>query len=127
MRKILFLIFLILISINPAHAIKIGLQTDVSAAGIGVSTDGVIINARSNRTVTELKGMKGYLIVPRSNNRMAIKNKDGYFEINTDRIVIKPNSTGFVCAKRKWYRGILIIQARNNALTVINELDLENS
>ena len=126
MRKILFLIFLFLICINPAHAIKIGLQTDVNAAGIGISTDGVIINARTNRTVTELKGMKGYLIVPRSGNHMAIKNRDGYFEINTDRIVIKPNSAGFVCAKRKWYRGNLIIQARNGALTVINDVDLEN-
>lgn len=126
MRKILFLIFLFLAFINPAHAIKIGLQTDVNAIGIGVSTDGVIINARTNHTVTELQKMKGYLIVPRNNNRMAIKNKDGYFDINTDRIVIKPTSAGFVSAKRKWYRGILIIQARNNTLTVINDIELED-
>lgn len=126
MRKILFLIFLILFFVNPAHAIKIGLQTDVNAVGVAVSTDGVMINARTNRMVTELKGMKGYLIVPRSNNRMLIKSKNGTQDIDTDRIVIKPTSAGFVCAKRRWYRGILIIQARNNALTVINDIDLEN-
>ena len=126
MRRLLFLVFLFLTFINPAQAIKIGLQTDVNAAGIGVSVDGVIINARTNRTVTELKGMQGYLIVPKSNNRMAIKNKNGSFDIDSDRIVIKPSGAGFVCAKRKWYRGILIIQARNNSLTVINDVELED-
>jgi len=126
MKKLLLLIFLFLVVVLPANAIKIGLQTDVNSAGIGTSVDGVIINARTNRTVAELKAMKGYQIVPRSNNKMAIKSRDGYLEIDSDRIVIKPQSAGFVCAKRRWYRGILIIQSRNNALTVINDIDLEN-
>ncbi len=110
---------------NPALAIKIGLLTDVSAAGVGTSSDGVIIDARTNRTVTELKQMKGYLIVPR-NNHMAIKINGEYKDINSDRIVIKSANSGFVSTKKKWYRGHLIIQNRNGRLTVINDVDLES-
>lgn len=126
MKKFLFLIFLFLVFVCPANAIKIGLQTDVTSANIGTSVDGVIINARTNRTVTELKGMKGYQVIPRSHNKMALKSRNGILEIDSDRIVIKPQTAGFVCAKRRWYRGILIIQSRNNSLTVINDIDIEN-
>lgn len=125
MKNWLFVLFLLIFSVNPAFAIKIGLLTDVNAAGIGTSADGVIIDARTNKTVTELKQMKGYLIVPRG-NQMSIKVNGEYKDINSDRIVVKSYSNGFVSTKKKWYRGNLIIQNRNGRLTVINDIDLEN-
>ncbi len=125
MKNWLLVLFFLIFSVNPAFAIKIGLLTDVSAAGVGTSSDGVIIDARTNRTVTELKQMKGYLIVPR-NKHMAIKINGEYKDINSDRIVVKSVNSGFVSTKKKWYRGHLIIQNNNGRLTVINDVDLES-
>lgn len=125
MRILILALCFFICSVSPVFAIKIGLETDVSKTGIGTSGDGVIIDARTNRMVTELKQMKGYLIVAK-NNKMAIKIDGEFKEIDSDRIVIKSGQDGFVSAKRRWYRGILIIQNRNGKLTVINDVDLEN-
>lgn len=125
MRKLLLALCFIIFSVNPVFAIKIGLLTDVSSAGVGTSGDGIIIDARTNRTVTELKQMKGYLIVAR-NKKMAIRINGEYKDINSDRIVIKSSQDGFVSTKKKWYRGNLIIQNNNGKLTVINDVDLES-
>lgn len=125
MKNLLLALCLFLCSVNPVFAIKIGLLTDVSSAGVGTSGDGVIIDARTNKTVTELKQMKGYLIVAR-NKKMAIRINGEYKDINSDRIVIKSSQDGFVSTKKKWYRGNLIIQNNNGRLTVINDVDLES-
>lgn len=125
MRILILALCFFICSVSPVFAIKIGLETDVSKTGIGTSGDGVIIDARTNRMVTELKQMKGYLIVAK-NNKMAIKIDGEFKEIDSDRIVIKSGQDGFVSAKKRWYRGILIVQNRNGKLTVINDVDLEN-
>lgn len=127
MKKILNIIALTIITIfiaTPVHAIKIGLQTDVNSAAIGTSVKGTIINANTNHTVCDLEAMKGYIIKPH-NNYMAISYKGKFFKIDSDNIVIKPTTAGFVSAKGKWYRGIIIIRNRNGKLTVINDITLE--
>lgn len=68
--------------------------------------------------------MKGYEIKP-YHNLMAINYKGTYYKIESDNIVIKPASAGFVSAKGKWYRGNIIIQNKNGKLTVINNVPLE--
>ncbi len=125
MRNLLLALFLFIFSMNPVFAIKIGLLSDVSSAGVGTSGDGVIIDARTNRTVAELKQMKGYMIVARK-NKIAIRINGKYQDINSDRIVIKSGQDGFVSTKKRWYRGNLIIQNYNGKLTVINDVDIEN-
>ncbi len=125
MRSLLLALFLFIFSVNPVFAIKIGLLSGVSSAGVGTSGDGVVIDARTNRTVAELKQMRGYMIVARK-NKMAIKINGKYEDINTDRIVIKSGQDGFVSTKKRWYRGNLIIQNYNGKLTVINDVDIEN-
>lgn len=125
MRILLLALCLCICTVNPVFAIKIGLLTDVSSAGVGTSGDGVIIDARTNHALVELKQMKGYLIVAKK-DRMAIRVNGEYKDINTDRIVIKSSQDGFVSTKKRWYRGKLIIQNRNGRLTVINDVDLEN-
>lgn len=122
-KKIL-LILTILIFANPCHAIKIGLQTEVGSASVGTSVKGTIIDANTNKTVCDLDAMKGYEIKP-YHNLMAINYKGTYYKIESDNIVIKPTSAGFVSAKGRWYRGNIIIQNKNGRLTVINNVPLE--
>ena len=69
--------------------------------------------------------MKGNEIIPYKNT-MAIRLNGTFYQIYSDNIVIKPAEGGFVSAKRKWYRGFLMIQNRNQKLTVINNVDLED-
>ena len=119
------ILFLTQFFANPCFAIKIGLQTDVQSAGIGTSVKGVIIDANTNHSVCDLEAMKGYEIKP-YHNLMAIRYNGKYYKINSDNIVIKTTAPGFVSAKSKWYRGIIMIQNKNGKLTVINNVPLED-
>ena len=114
-----------LLSINPSYAIKIGLITDASQIGVGSSNATSIIDANTNKTVCKIDAMKGYEIIPYKNT-MAIRLNGKFYQIYSDNIVLKPAKGGFVNAKRKWYRGYLIIQNKGNKLTVINNVDLED-
>uniref|UniRef100_UPI004028449E SpoIID/LytB domain-containing protein n=1 Tax=Candidatus Stercorousia sp. TaxID=3048886 RepID=UPI004028449E len=128
MKKIVLLFAILLFNIvfaSPSFAIKIGLQTEVTSSAIGTSVKGTIIDANTNHTVCDLDAMKGYEIKP-YHNLMAILYKGTYYKINSDNIVIKPLSPGFVSAKGKWYRGIIMIQNKNGKLTVINNVPLED-
>ena len=102
---------------SPCYAIKIGLQTTVDSASIGTSVKGIIIDANTNHSICDLEAMKGYEIKP-YHNLMAIQYKGKFYKVNSDNIVIKPTSAGFVSAKGHWYRGIIMIQNKNGKLTV---------
>lgn len=129
MKRILLLSTVLLLAIfstsNPSYAIKIGLQTGVDRIGIGSSNNTSIIDANTNRTVCKVDAMKGYEIIPYKNT-MAIRLNGKFYQIYSDNIVLKPAEGGFVSAKRKWYRGFLMIQNRNQKLTVINNVGLED-
>lgn len=128
MKKVVLLFSILLFNIvfaSPSFAIKIGLQTEVTSSAIGTSVKGTIIDANTNHTVCDLDAMRGYEIKP-YHNLMAILYKGTYYKINSDNIVIKPLSPGFVSAKGKWYRGIIMIQNKNGKLTVINNVPLED-
>ena len=125
-KKILFIFFIaILWSCNPANAIKIGLQTDVNSAGVGASVDAVIIDANTNKTVCNLDAMRGYEMRPYK-DKIAIKYEGKYYKIDSNNIVLKTETEGFVSVKGKWYRGILIIRNRNGKLTVMNDVGIED-
>ena len=127
MKKFLLYIFLIvgLLSANPCYAIKIGLQVNASWVGVGSSGATSLIDANTNKTVTKIAGMKGYEIVPYKNT-MAIKLDGKFYQIYSDNVVLKPPTNGFISAKNKWYRGYLIIQNKNQKLTVINNVGMED-
>ncbi len=128
MKKIIILFSILifnLIFINPCFAIKIGLQTDVDSAAIGTSIEGKIIDANTNHTICDLEAMKGYVIKP-YHNLMAILYNGTYYKINSDNIVVRTFDKGFVSAKGKWYRGVIMIQNKNGKLTVINNVPLED-
>ena len=128
MRKINLIFIAILIMLlgaMPSHAIKIGIITNASRIGVGSSKETSIIDANTNKTVCKIDAMKGYEIIPYK-NKMAIRINGKFYQIYSDNVVLKPAKDGFINAKRKWYRGFLMIQNRNNKLTVINNVDLES-
>lgn len=129
MKRALFsaaIIFMLSIpAANPCYAIKIGIQTGVDKIGIGASAETSLIDANTNKTVMTFEAMKGYEIIPYKNT-MAIALKGKFYQIYSDYVVLKAPPGGFVSAKGKWYRGLLIIQNKNKKLTVINDIDLED-
>lgn len=128
MRKFLILTVLLLTQFafaNPCFAIKIGLQTGVEKTYIGTSTKGQIINGRTNKLLYQMASMKAYELKPYK-NLIAIKILGKYFNLDTDYIVIKPEGSGFISVKKKWYRGFFIVYNHNGVLTVINKLDIED-
>ena len=127
-KKIIVLLSTFVLNIlfsSPCFAIKIGLQTETSSSAIGTSVKGTIIDANTNRTICDLDAMKGYEIKP-YHNLMAILYNGTYYKIDSDNIVVKTLTPGFVSAKGKWYRGIIMIQNKNGKLTVINNVSLED-
>ena len=111
--------------VPPCFAIKIGLITNVNRTSIGTSTAGQIINARTNKYLYSLTKMQPYELRAYKNS-IAIKISGDYFDLKTDYIVIKPDSGGFISAKKKWYRGFFIVYNREGALTIINKVEIED-
>jgi len=128
MKKILVLFTILLLNIlavNPCHAIKIGLHTGVDSVGVGTDIDGRMISMHTNKTVSIVKGMKGYYLVPYK-NEIAILNQGDIYPLHTDALVLRPDNDGFVSTKGRWYRGKLIVKNINGGLTVINDIGLED-
>lgn len=128
MKKFLILTVIFFIQIAsaiPCFAIKIGLVNSVNQASFGTSTQGQIINARTNRLLYTTTKMKPYEIRAYKNS-IAIKILGEYFDLKTDYAVIKPDSGGFISTKNKWYRGYFIVYNHGGALTIINHVDIED-
>ena len=127
MKKVGVLITFIcmLIFIQPAQAIKIGLLTNVETVRLGTSTYAPIINSRTNKTVYMLDPMRNYEFKAYNNN-ILIKIGGKYYSLDADEIAVKPNDGVFVSAKNTWYRGIFIIKNINGLLVLINNLDIES-
>lgn len=128
MKKILVLlsVFLIqLIFILPCFAIKIGLVNFADRVNIGTSSQGQIINARTNRLIYTLPAMKAFEFKAYKKS-IAIKISGEYYDLRTDYAVIKPDSKSFISIKGKWYRGFFIMYNQNGTLSVINQIDIEN-
>ena len=128
MKKIIITLSILIINFiltNSAHAIKIGLLTQVEQAGVGTNVAGRMIDTNTNKTVCTSDAMKGYILVPYK-NEIAIK-KDGHFYgLGTGSIVLRPDKVGYVSTKGKWYHGKLMIKNIGGKLTVINDIELED-
>jgi len=124
MRRVFILLVLYILIAAPCFAIKIGLQTRVNKTYIGASTPAEIIDVKTNKLLYVMDKMKGYELKP-YHGMIAIKIDGQYRKIKTDQIVIKPEDNGFISVKRKWYRGHFKIINDGNALTVMNDISLE--
>ena len=120
----IFTFLLMLFLVQPAFAIKIGLQTQVGRTFIGASTQAQIIDCRTNKLIFVMDKMKGYEFKP-YHGIIAIKVDGQFKKIKSDKIVIKPEEGGFVSVKRKWYRGHFMLTNDGMGLTVINDIPIE--
>ena len=123
-RRLFILFFTYLIIVAPCYAIKIGLQTRVNKTYLGASTTAEIIDVKTNKLLYVMDKMKGYEFKPYK-DVIAIKIDGQYRKIKTNQIVIKPEEEGFVSVKRKWYRGHFKLINDGGALTVMNDIPLE--
>lgn len=123
-RRALVLIFTFIVFIQPCFAIKIGLQTHVNKTFIGASTQAQIINCDTNKLIFVMEKMKGYEFKPYK-DVIAIKVDGKWMKIKASKIVIKPEPSGFVSVKRKWYRGHFKVINDGLGLTVMNDIELE--
>jgi len=110
--------------VQPCFAIKIGLQTEVRRTFVGASTQAEIIDCHTNKLIFNMEKMKGYEFKPYK-NFIAIKVDGKFRKINSNKVVIKPSSGGFVSVKRKWYRGEFMLYNDGDGLTVINDIPIE--
>lgn len=125
-KFILIGLFFILCSVSqPAFAIKIGLNDGISESYVATSSAGTLVDGQTNNPIIKLQGMKKYTLKTNPNG-IAIKINGQFYNLGTNSISVCPSANGFVSTKNKWYRGKLIVNQRDNGLTVINELTLED-
>ena len=122
--KVVLILIACLVFSQPCFAIKIGLQTEVRHTFIGSSTQAEIIDCHTNKLVFYMDKMKGYEFKPYK-DFIAIKVDGKFRKINSNKIMIKPSSDGFVSVKRKWYRGDFMLYNDGDGLTVINDIPIE--
>ena len=127
MKKFIVIILsLICISCSnqKSEAVKIGLITDADLTYIAATTNAQIINPNTNRLIYTLLPMKLYKVKP-TGHSIAIEVNNQFYDLGTNSIVIKNTAAGFLCTKKRWYRGEFIINNNNNSLTLINNITLE--
>lgn len=128
MKKFLVLLITLLIQFifnSPCFAIKIGLVNYAHRVCVGTSQEGQIINGRTNRLLYTMPSMRAFELRP-YNNSIAIKIGNDYFNLKTDYAVIRTRPGAFVSVKGKWYRGSFVVYNRNDSLTIINKVDIED-
>ena len=125
MRKVFFLFIIYFIFLNPAHAIRIGLQEGVRSTYVGSSKVANIIDGQTGKTLYTMKPLTAYTIKPYKNIFSITINHKNY-KLNTNYIIVRSDEEkNFVATKRKWYRGELIVYNVDKKITVINKLPLE--
>ena len=125
--NIVFLItlFLIILTIQQAQAIRIGLAEGIKKTYIGSTQNASFRDARTGKLLFVSRSFFPYQIKAYDNS-IAIKVKGKYYDCQTNAIYIEnPEHKGFLATKRKWYRGDMAIYNINNTLTVVNFLPLE--
>lgn len=121
------LLTIIFCFIQPVYAIKIGLSTDMSTIKVSASEEAQMIDTKTNKQVCIIRKLLMYEVIPNGENSMIVRSNYGQCTVHATEVVLKPlDEQACVFTKDKWYRGILRIQNRNNSLTVINEVCMEN-
>jgi len=125
MKKILLTILLYFLLITPSFAIRIGLQDGVNYAVVGTSVEGGIADRNTNKILLRTTARKPYEIRPYE-GILAVRIDGRFYKLKTNIISVQtPEYKYFVSAKRRWYRGELIVANLNGKLVVINNLPLE--
>lgn len=124
LRKILLIFFILCLFCNQADAIKIGLQTNTKNVKIASSVYADVYDGLRNSYIYEFKPMKVYEIRTKG-RELAVYVDRKETLLNTNQLIIKTRTPGFLCQKKSWYRGNFIINNMGKTVTLINELPLE--
>lgn len=127
MKRFILSICLIFVFILPSYAIKIGLYTGQQSVMVSASDEAQMIDVKTNKQVCVIRKMLMYEITPLEDDKMIVRSNWGQCTVYTNNAVIKPlNQEACVFTKGNWYRGILRVENRNNSISVINDVCLEN-
>ena len=123
--NIILLAFLLLVFINQAFAIRIGLDEGVKKTYLGSSQNASFRDANTGKLLFISRSFSPYSIKAYGNS-IAIKVKGRYYDCSTNAIYVEnPEHKGFLATKKRWYRGDMVIYNIQGALTVVNTLPLE--
>lgn len=125
LKKFIIILFIFFTLSLRAEAIKIGLQTSVKEVKIASSVSAEIYDTFHNKVLYEIKPMKIYTFKPSAREVHVIADRKD-IGLDTNQIAIRPKEAGFLCQKRAWYRGEFIIYNLGNALTLVNNVKLED-
>ena len=127
MKRFILIAFLIFLTIQPAHAIKIGLIQGENKAYFGIATEGQIVDTQTSKQIIPLCKLTTYEIKAKRNHIEIRTEDDEKCKIEQDRITIRTfNPNSYICIKQKWYRGTIHIINNDGDLTVINDVGIED-
>ena len=127
MKRFILLAFLIFLTVQPAHAIKIGLIQGENKAYFGIATEGQIVDTQTSKQIIPLCKLTTYEIKGKRNHIEIRTEDDEKCKIEQDRITIRTfNPNSYICIKQKWYRGTIHIINNDGDLTVINDVGIED-
>jgi stage II sporulation protein D len=124
MKRIILLVLCFIIFQLPTFAIKIGLIDSTDKVIVGTSNRGMFVNPYNNKMIYETIGMQAYELKAHKDT-IAIKIDKSYYDLGSEYVVLRTDS-GFVSAKNRWYRGLLMIYNKSGRLVVVNKVDIED-
>ena len=123
-RKIFLTLFILTFFCTRADAIKIGLKTNAKNVKIASSVSAEVYDKHRNNLLFEMNAMHVYEFKTKGNQLTVNINREET-NLNTNQIIIKTKTPGFLCQKKSWYRGEFIVKNIGKDITLINELPLE--
>lgn len=122
--KLCLVLFFMCVFSLEAHAIKVGLITNTKSVQFASSVPAEIYDGYKDQVLYEITPMKVYQIKTKGSDLSILINKKNV-SLGSDRIYVRTKEPGFLCSKRAWYRGDFIFQNRENGITLINDIELE--
>ena len=123
-KQILLIIMFLSVMPLRAEAMKIGLLDGVKEAAIATSTTGILVNAADNNPFYKIAPMKAYMFKAKGDG-LSVSINGRFYNLNVPKVIIKPTEKGYVSAKKRWYRGELIVYNIDKKLVVINDVPIE--
>ena len=127
MRNIIFLLFAMILFIQPAFAIKIGLSVNDDKVYVGTATEGQIVDTMTSRQIIPICKLTTYEIKVKKNHFEIRTEESDKTKIDVDKITIRTfNPNSCICVKQKWYKGTIHLINNDGNLTVINDVGIED-
>lgn len=127
MKRFLLLGLFILLVIQPAYAIKVGLTIDDDKIYFGTATEGQIVDTTTSKQIFPICKLTTYELKTKRNHFELRTEDSNKTKIEANKITIRTiNPDSCICVKQKWYRGTIHIINDNGEMTVINDVGIED-